>query len=314
MSMFRLLNANEIECRVAQVKKNGLSLLLYKNARADMSILDETVGPMNWQRRHCRDNANCIVSIWDPEKKQWIEKEDTGTESNTEAEKGLASDSFKRACFNVGIGRELYTAPFIWVTPPNCEIKEVNGRYACYDRFDVSEIGYNERREINRLVIVNAKTHNVVFEFGDPSSKPLKGPSRGSDGLADKNIDQQAKRGDKPLYGRVEATGKQMATPEQLEYIKEHASDEEYEAIMLEYGAEMEKLTANQAAEEIKKIDAPKIPTCERCGRAITGVALPDGTLMNAGELIGKSKLNYNGVYCFECMKALKAAKEKKAG
>ena len=102
--------------RVATVKKDnsGCSLLLYKDARVDMRILDETFGPMNWQRHHGRDNANCIISVWDDDKKQWIEKEDTGTESNTEAAKGLASDSFKRAGFNWGIGRELYDAPFIW--------------------------------------------------------------------------------------------------------------------------------------------------------------------------------------------------------
>lgn len=108
MNKFRCLRADEIECRVQQVKDNGLILLLYKDARCDMIILDETVGAMNWQREHRRDNANCVVSIWDSEKCQWIRKEDTGTESNTEAEKGLASDSFKRACVNWGIGRELY--------------------------------------------------------------------------------------------------------------------------------------------------------------------------------------------------------------
>lgn len=95
MCMFRTLGADEIECRVAQIDKEGkwLSLLLYKTARADMDILDETVGPTNWQRVHTRDNANCAVQIWDSEKHCWITKEDTGTESNTEAEKGLASDS-----------------------------------------------------------------------------------------------------------------------------------------------------------------------------------------------------------------------------
>lgn len=97
---FRDLRADEIDCRPAIIKTTGLSLLLYKDARVDQDILDETVGPMNWQREHLRDNANCKVGIWDDEKKQWVWKEDTGTESNTEKEKGLASDSFKRACFN----------------------------------------------------------------------------------------------------------------------------------------------------------------------------------------------------------------------
>ena len=106
-NMFRLLEADEIDVRVAQVKENGLSLLLYKDARVDMNVLDDTVGAFNWKREHSRENANCIVSIWDAEKQQWISKEDTGTESQSEAQKGLASDSFKRACVNWGIGREL---------------------------------------------------------------------------------------------------------------------------------------------------------------------------------------------------------------
>lgn len=164
MNKFRTLTAREIECRVQQVTQNGLSLLLYKDARCDQAILDETVGAMNWQRHHSRDNKNCTVSIWDDEKKQWIEKEDTGTESNTEAEKGLASDSFKRACVNWGIGRELYTAPFIWITADNYEV-DSKGRPKT--RFDVSEISYNADREINGLTIVNAKTRNPVFKMGE---------------------------------------------------------------------------------------------------------------------------------------------------
>ena len=153
---FRLLNANEIEVRVAQVTEKGLSLLLYKDARVDQNILDETVGAMNWQRHHSRDNANCTVSIWDAEKGQWIEKEDTGTESNTEKEKGLASDSFKRACFNWGIGRELYTAPFIWVTAEKGKIyTNKGGRLACNDKFAVEKILYDEKKNIVAISIMN---------------------------------------------------------------------------------------------------------------------------------------------------------------
>ena len=81
--MFRDLTAEEIECRVAQATEKGVSLLLYKDARCDQNILDETVGAYNWQRFHSRDNANCTVSIWDEKKEQWIGKEDTGKESNT---------------------------------------------------------------------------------------------------------------------------------------------------------------------------------------------------------------------------------------
>ena len=161
---FRKLRADEIDCRIGQIKQNGLSLLLYKDARCDMNVLDETVGPMNWKREHTRDNRNCIVSIWDTEKKEWVSKEDTGTESNTEAEKGLASDSFKRACVNWGIGRELYTAPFIWVKGENCEISmAAAGKYRCYDRFKVAKLTYNDTGEIDGLAIVNEKTNRVVF-------------------------------------------------------------------------------------------------------------------------------------------------------
>lgn len=162
---FRYLRADEIECRVASVNEKGLSLLLYKDARVDQNILDETVGPLNWQRHHTRDNANCIVSIWDSEKKEWIEKEDTGKESFTEAEKGLASDSFKRACFNFGIGRELYTAPFIWIPATACTIKQgKNGKPACYDRFDVSNIEVEDGR-ITMLQIVNESRKQKVYEW-----------------------------------------------------------------------------------------------------------------------------------------------------
>lgn len=166
MNKFRLLRADEIDCRVAMVKSSGLSLLLYKDARCDMNILDEEVGQENWQRSHSRDNANCTVSIWDDSKKQWISKEDTGTESNTEKEKGLASDSFKRACFNWGIGRELYTAPFIWIPSTKCEISQKGTGYTCYEKFYVSHIGYDENRVINALQIRNEKTNNVVYEYG----------------------------------------------------------------------------------------------------------------------------------------------------
>lgn len=167
MMEFRKLKAEEIECRIQTVKENGISLLLYKDARVDMRMLDETVGSMNWQREHSRDNANCIVSIWDSDKKMWVKKEDTGTESNTEAAKGLASDSFKRACFNWGIGRELYTAPFIWITPPDCTVKSGRGdRLVCYDRYYVSKIGYAETGDINVLEIKNEKTHKVVYAMG----------------------------------------------------------------------------------------------------------------------------------------------------
>lgn len=170
----RTLKADEIECRVGTCSDKGVSLLLYKNARVDMDILDETFGSLGWQRHHSRDNANCTVSVWDADKAQWIEKEDTGTESNTEAEKGLASDSFKRACVNLGIGRELYTSPFIWVKAGDCSITQGrNGKPQCYDKFSVVEISYDENRRITDLSVRNDKSGKIVFEFhsGKPKMK-----------------------------------------------------------------------------------------------------------------------------------------------
>lgn len=175
--MFRALKASEIDCRIQTVNSKGLSLLLYKDARCDMNILDETVGSMNWMRRHTRDNANCIVAIWDDKKNQWIEKEDTGTESFTEKEKGIASDSFKRACFNWGIGRELYTAPRIWIPADRCDIKPTGRKDAkgnvimtCYNHFCVGGIEVDENKNITKLTIWNADTKTRVFCF-DKSKK-----------------------------------------------------------------------------------------------------------------------------------------------
>lgn len=160
---FRTLKASEIDVKPQTVKENGFSLLLYKNARVDMELLDEVVGPLNWQRKHSRDNANCIVSIYDEDKKIWVEKEDTGTESFTEKEKGLASDSFKRACFNWGIGRELYSTPSIWINESKYITKNNNGKLGLNSKFYVKSIEY-ENRNIIHLEITDNK-NNLVFKY-----------------------------------------------------------------------------------------------------------------------------------------------------
>lgn len=168
--MIRLLKADEIECRIATINEKGLSLLLYKDARVDQRILDETFGIFGWKRSHqCIDgNLYCTVEIYDKDSGEWISKQDVGTMSYSEKEKGQASDSFKRACFNWGIGRELYSAPFIWIPAGTAAIqsKESDSRnkekkYYCYDRFSVSSIEYNGDREISSLVIVNEKGQAV---------------------------------------------------------------------------------------------------------------------------------------------------------
>lgn len=149
MIKFRDLTADEIECRVQSVKQNGLVLLLYKNARVDMNILDETVGAENWQNKFYEHKGILFCSLGintnyaHPElPDRWVWKDDAGVESNTEAEKGNASDARKRAGTAFGIGRCLYTAPFIWVPADKCNIN--NGK--CYDKFEVEKIIIENKR------------------------------------------------------------------------------------------------------------------------------------------------------------------------
>ncbi len=123
------LKIEDLDFRVQSINKGGYAtILVYKNARVDMQRLDDVCGALNWKREHVSNNHNCIVSIYNDENLNWVSKEDTGTESNTEKEKGLASDSFKRACFNWGIGRELYNYPLIQVRLFDNEYKIDNGR------------------------------------------------------------------------------------------------------------------------------------------------------------------------------------------
>lgn len=156
---FRKLRANEIEIRAAQVTEKGASLLLYKDARVDQRLLDESVGSFNWRNsyRSIEGNLYCLVEIYDSEKGEWVGKENVGTESYTEAEKGQASDAFKRACFNWGIGRELYSAPFIWVGADKLELyKNAKGKWNIKS-FEpkVSKIEYDENGNISDLEIEN---------------------------------------------------------------------------------------------------------------------------------------------------------------
>lgn len=158
---FRDLRADEIECRVQRINQYGLSLLLYKDARCDQNILDETVGSMNWQKSYksIDGKLTCTISIWDSEKGQWISKEDTGTESNTEAQKGEFSDAQKRSAFAWGIGRELYTAPDIWIKSGNYAVDD-KGRLK--DKFSVNYI-HITNGVIDGTEIVNDKSGDVVF-------------------------------------------------------------------------------------------------------------------------------------------------------
>lgn len=163
MNEIRLLKASEIECRVGQcgkTSKGWCSILLYKDARCDQRILDEVFGMFGWKRKHevINNQLCCTVSI-KSEDGEWVDKQDVGVESNTEAVKGSFSDAFKRACFNWGVGRELYTAPKIFITLSDDEMVQKNGKWTVSPKcvFTVAEIGYDDARNINALTIVDNK-------------------------------------------------------------------------------------------------------------------------------------------------------------
>lgn len=194
----RLLRADEIECRVSTINERGLSLLLFKDARVDQKILDETFTPFGWKRTHqiIDGNLYCTVEIWDSEKCQWISKQDVGTTSYSEKEKGQASDSFKRACFNWGVGRELYTAPFIWIGAVHATIQKKDNKFTTSDRFSVQSISYNEQREINALVIVNGKGFKVFEMKPKQKNRQDTGNQQNTGGKPDEG--QEAEYKEKP--------------------------------------------------------------------------------------------------------------------
>lgn len=168
----RPLTRDEIEVRIGVCKENGVSLLLYKDARVDRAILDEVVGSDNWQNKFYECNGTMICSVgvrvarrdWEGEP-EWVWKDDAGSPSNMEAAKGEASDAFKRACFKWGIGIELYTSPFIWVPSDRCTIRQgKNGRPVCYDRFSVEKIVTVDGR-IEKVSIWNDTLGKRAFVF-----------------------------------------------------------------------------------------------------------------------------------------------------
>lgn len=169
MCKFRLLEKDEIECRVQSVMKDnsGAILLLYKTARTDYNLLDETYGELNWKCSYeeIKGNLYCTISVYNKDINEWVSKSNCGVESNTEAEKGEASDSLKRAGFAWGIGRELYTAPFTYIKLTDVDFK--NSKLAT--KFSVSEIEYTDRK-ITKLIIVDDKG-NTRFTFGVKEQK-----------------------------------------------------------------------------------------------------------------------------------------------
>lgn len=179
---FRSLRADEIKVRVDRIIDKGAILLLYKDARVDMDVLDETVHPENWQRKHYERKGNMFCSVGininfgKPDAPQeWVWKDDAGTESYTAKEKGESSDSFKRACINWGIGRELYSAPFIFVSCKTKQ-KDKSNSYELEDKkvlkgIYVSQVK-TENGRIKEIAIVG-KDGNVIYSNVGESVRPI---------------------------------------------------------------------------------------------------------------------------------------------
>lgn len=226
MKTFRNLRADEIDVRINQIASNYCTMLLYKDARCDMNILDETIGAFNWKREHSRDNANCIVSIWNNDLKEWISKEDTGTESFAEQEKGLASDSFKRACVNWGIGRELYSSPNIITFPRKDMISKGQtseffqndkGKYTTKTYFWVEIIDYDENDNIKDLIIRDNKNHIRFCQITKEKEKELNKISEAMKKYITANEEQDEKFDREKFYAYFNASSDDNMTYEQME-------------------------------------------------------------------------------------------------
>lgn len=162
MCEFRKLRADELQIKCTDTKfKGSATLLIYKDARVDQKVLDETVTPMRWQKDYKEIDGKiyCGVGIKNADNGEWIWKWDCGTEGNFEAEKSEASDAFKRACFNWGLGRELYDTPKLKIKCPD--------NYYYNDKmnmtFTVKSIEWNGN-ELADLVIVD-RFNKVVYDY-----------------------------------------------------------------------------------------------------------------------------------------------------
>ena len=235
---FPLLTADQIEVKVKQVTAKGAVLLLYKNVRTDMDLLDSVIGPCNWANDYTEHKGNlyCGIGIFDRDTDRWIWKWDCGIESRADSEgnqkKGEASDAFKRAGFRWGIGRELYTSPFIFVKVPT---KPKGSNFELEDRFqsfEVKEIQYAGRKICGLLIVDNKG--NELFRFGTAAKCPQDSVN---------SVPESA-----PI------SGPRMATRDQIEFLTGNSSPEQCEYLMSKWGIDLEKLTYKQAENYISQL------------------------------------------------------------
>ena len=254
--LFPTLTADQIEVKVKKVTSGGALLLLYKTARTDYDILDEVLGPEGWKVEYgeIKGNLYCTLSVWSDMRNQWISKQNCGTESREDGEgnekKGEASDAMKRAGVTLGIGRELYTSPVIYAnvpTNPKGDGYELADRY---QTFGVNEIGYDEARRINKLVIVDNKGSTVfTFPRGSQSAPPT--------------AQRQDPRQSTPVAPATPAASAAkdkvvLATPYQVSAICGMLTNDERNEMVKKYGESFERLSFEGARKQIDEIKKRK--------------------------------------------------------
>lgn len=245
----RCLKPEEIEIRVQQITEKGAQLLLYKDSRCDKRILDETYGISGWKNRYeeIKGNLFCTISIWDDEKQQWVDKCDCGTESFSEKEKGEASDAFKRAGFNVGIGRELYTRIFYFASVPTK--KNDKGKYDLankFEKFTVTEISTNEETEkIEKIKIADSKG-NIVFSYGYPKTSKID-TQKTTEPVEMIDADQIKKI--HTLFSKIEKSETQLFK----NFTNDKAKENVYRQYKVKSSKELTKENANKMIDLLKK-------------------------------------------------------------
>ena len=251
MRAFRTLTPREIECRIAEIGKDAkyLKLLLYKTARTDAALLDETYGPDKWSCDYKVVDGKLFCGIGIKFGEEWIWRWNVGTESNMEAEKGQASDALKRAGFVWGIGTELYSSPEITLFSGKFKATESGGKYRCYDKFEVTDIAYDQNEDIKHLEIINASTGALVFTWDGGISAASKGQEQ-----------KQEKPAKEPDFYN-EVTPAQFSndstpiTDAQLDSLRKKLNEDEQFAICTKYRVEnMGELTFAQADKTLRDL------------------------------------------------------------
>ena len=211
-----------------------MQLLLYKDSRCDKRILDETFGTNGWKNKYeeIKGNLFCTISIWDDEKEQWIDKCDCGTESFSEKEKGEASDAFKRAGFNVGIGRELYTRIFYFANVPT----KLNSskKYELENKYEKFET-----EKIEKIKIADSKG-NIVFSYGYPKSTNKREESKKEEKKKIEMITDNQVKAIHTLFGKIETSEKQVFK----NFANDKAKENVYKQFQIKSSKELTKANA----------------------------------------------------------------------